>query len=300
MPPHLRRSSGLAGGSAARPSCRRRNIGKRDLARRLALLARAGRVWLAASMLHRGDDRRRLTTAAGALARDMRVPLLAINDVLYHEPDRRELQDVLTCIREHVTLDAAGKLLEANARTPSEAARAKWRACSAMRPKQSRETVRFAGRIAFSLADLKYNYPDEPVPPGKTAQAISGGADLGRRGLALSRRHSRARCARRLEKELALIEKLDYRALFPHRARHRGLRRPARHSLPGAGLGRQFRGLLRARHHRRRSHADRPSVRAIHLAGAQEPPDIDVDFEHERREEVIQDIYRVTATSAPR
>ena len=78
------------------------------------LRAAPGRVWLGVSMPHKGDDRRRLrewqrvATAAGA-------PLLATNDVLYHDAERRELQDVVTCIREHVTLNEAGRRLEANA-----------------------------------------------------------------------------------------------------------------------------------------------------------------------------------------
>ena len=76
--------------------------------------SRADGVWLAASLLYRGDDRRRLARlhhiAAGA-----GVPLLATNEVLYHHPSRRRLQDVLTCIREKTTIEAIGKRLEANA-----------------------------------------------------------------------------------------------------------------------------------------------------------------------------------------
>src|SRR6201987_576756 len=71
-------------------------------------------VWLAASLLYRGDDRRRLAQLH-RLARAAHVPLLATNEVLYHHPARRPLQDVLTCIREKTTIDAIGKRLEANA-----------------------------------------------------------------------------------------------------------------------------------------------------------------------------------------
>ena len=67
--------------------------------------AAPGRLRLAATMLHRGHDRRRLAQRA-TLAREAGVPLIAVNDVLYHHPDRRELQDVLTCIREHLTIDS--------------------------------------------------------------------------------------------------------------------------------------------------------------------------------------------------
>src|SRR3954470_17112189 len=71
-------------------------------------------VWLAASVLYRGDDRRRLTKLR-QIAATAGVPLLATNEVLYHHPSRRPLQDVLTCIREKTTIDAIGRRLEANA-----------------------------------------------------------------------------------------------------------------------------------------------------------------------------------------
>ncbi len=77
-------------------------------------------------MLYRGDDMRRMAKLAG-IARGAFVPLIAVNDVLYHAPERRELQDTVTCIREHVTIDSAGRLLEANAerhlKSPEEMAR---------------------------------------------------------------------------------------------------------------------------------------------------------------------------------
>ena len=72
------------------------------------------RVWLAASLAYRGDDVRRFKKLA-AIAAKVSVPLIAVNDVLYHAPKRRMLQDIVTCIREHVTIDKAGRLLEANA-----------------------------------------------------------------------------------------------------------------------------------------------------------------------------------------
>src|SRR4029078_3952891 len=71
-------------------------------------------VWLGASLLYRSDDRRRLTKLRD-IADDAFVPLIAVNDVLYHAPERRVFQDVVTCIREHRTLEEAGRLLGANA-----------------------------------------------------------------------------------------------------------------------------------------------------------------------------------------
>ena len=76
--------------------------------------AAPGRVRLAATMLYRGNDRARLARRA-EIARAAGVPLIAVNDVLYHHPDRRQLQDVLTCIREHLTIDKAGRRLAVNA-----------------------------------------------------------------------------------------------------------------------------------------------------------------------------------------
>src|SRR5262249_44758138 len=101
-------------------------------------------VWLAASMLYRGDDSRRLGRLK-AIAEQAFVPLIAVNDVLYHAPERRPLQDVVSCIREHVTIDTAGRLLEANAerhlKTGSEMARLFRRA-----PETIDRTLRFLDR----------------------------------------------------------------------------------------------------------------------------------------------------------
>ncbi|MEA2921157.1 MAG: error-prone polymerase [Bradyrhizobium sp.] len=130
--------------------------------------SRADGVWLAASFLYRGDDRRRLARLHG-MAATARVPLLATNEVLYHHPARRPLQDVLTCIREKATIDAIGKRLEANAERHLKPAQEMARLFRDL-PEAIAETMRFARRITFSLDQLKYQYPDEPVPPGKTAQ----------------------------------------------------------------------------------------------------------------------------------
>src|ERR1700749_1890432 len=125
-------------------------------------------VWLAASVLYRGDDRRRLAQLH-RLARASHVPLLATNEVLYHHPARRPLQDVLTCIREKTTIEAIGTKLQANAERHLKPAAEMARLFRDF-PDAIAETMRFAGRIDFSLDQLRYQYPDEPVPPGKTAQ----------------------------------------------------------------------------------------------------------------------------------
>ncbi len=88
------------------------------------------------------------------------MPLIAVNDVLYHHPDRRELQDVLTCIREHLTIDTAGRRLAVNAerhlKPPAEMARLFRDA-----PEAIAETLALDAALTFSLDELQYEYPDE-------------------------------------------------------------------------------------------------------------------------------------------
>ena len=114
-------------------------------------------MWLAASLLYRGDDKRRLTRL-DRLASSVNVPLLATNEVLYHEAARRPLQDILTCIREKTTIDAVGKRLEANAERYLKPAHEMARLLRDY-PEAIAETMRFAARITFSLDQLKYQYP---------------------------------------------------------------------------------------------------------------------------------------------
>jgi error-prone DNA polymerase len=161
--------------------------------------------------LYRGDDRRRLALLH-RIAAAAGVPLLATNEVLYHHPARRPLQDVLTCIREKTTIDAIGKRLEANAERYLKPAREMARLFRDI-PEAIAETMRFADRIHFSLAQLKYQYPDEPVPPGKTAQRHL--EDLTWQG---AHRRFPVRISPKtkkvLHKELRLIRKLKYAHYF--------------------------------------------------------------------------------------
>ncbi|HUO97074.1 MAG TPA: error-prone DNA polymerase, partial [Rhizomicrobium sp.] len=251
--------------------------------------AAPGRVWLAASMPYRGDDQRRLKMLART-ARAAGVSLLATNDVLYHAPERRELQDVVTCIREHVTLNEAGRLLEANAerhlKPAEEMARLFRHAQDAVA-----ETLRFAERITFSLDQIRYNYPDEPVPPGKTAQQHL--EDLTWEGAA--RRYPDGvpeKIRKTLEKELALIQELDIAPYFLTVNDIVGFAKSEKILCQGRG-----------------SAANSAVCYVLGITGVnpleidllferfvsqerKEPPDIDVDFEHERREEVIQNVYQ--------
>jgi error-prone DNA polymerase len=245
-------------------------------------------VWLAANMLYRGDDARRLRRLAG-LAAETFVPLIAMNDVLYHEPACRPLQDVVTCIREHLTLDQAGRRLEANAerhlKTPAEMRRL-FRAA----PEALAETLTFIERCRFSLDELAHNYPTE-IPQGyATAQeALVALTEAGAR-----RRYPRGMPAQvryALNHELEVIGKLNYAPFFltVHHivafARSKGILCQGRGSAANSTIcyclfitevDPKEGGLLFER---------------FVSAERGEPPDIDVDFEHERREEVIQHIY---------
>ena len=245
--------------------------------------------WLAASMLYTGEDRRRLD-ALRRIARDTGTPLIAVNDALYHHPDQRELQDVVTCIREHVTLRAAGKKLQANAerylKLPAEMARL-FRAA----PAAVTETLRFANRIGFGLDELKQNYPHEPVPRGKTADGHL--RDLTKAGL--RRRYSEKtpfKVARLAAKELRFIaeQQIAHYFLTVHDivkfAEARGILCQGRGSAANSAVCYAL-GVT----------AVDPNTFDVLFerflsAERREPPDIDVDFEHERREEVIQHIYQ--------
>jgi error-prone DNA polymerase len=247
------------------------------------------RVWLGAVMPMLGDDARRLSLLA-RIARSAGVPLIATNDALYHRHERRELQDVVTCIREGVTLNEAGRLLESNAerhlKHPDEMA-----ALFESAPEAIAETVGFSDRIAFSLDQLKYNYPNEPVPPGKSPQRHL--EDLTWAGAI--RRYNRAipddvRAV--LRKELVLIAKMGIAQYFltvhdiVKFARGEGILCQGRGSAANSAVCYML-GITAIDPVR----MDLLFERFV-SEERKEPPDIDVDFEHERREEVIQYIYR--------
>ena len=123
---------------------------------------------VAASWLYRGDDSARIEQL-DCIARKHGCTILATNDVHYHAPDRRPLQDIVTCIREKVTMTTAGYLLNPNAerhlKSPEEMARlfARW-------PHAISATREFADGLNFSLNELRYEYPRETVPEGRTPQ----------------------------------------------------------------------------------------------------------------------------------
>jgi error-prone DNA polymerase len=126
------------------------------------------RAYLAAHHLYRGDDARRLARLA-AIADATGLPLVAMGDVLYHIPERRPLQDVVTCIREHCTVATAGFRLAPHAERHLKPASEMARLFRGYEEAVAR-TLEIAARCRFNLEELKYEYPEEPVPAGMTPQ----------------------------------------------------------------------------------------------------------------------------------
>jgi DNA polymerase III alpha subunit len=253
-----------------------------------ALREATPQVWLGASMRYRGDDARRLARLA-ALANVAKVPLIATGDVLYHAPERRPLQDVMTCIREHVTLATAGRRLEANAerhlKAPEEMARL-FRAA----PEAVDETLHLLERCKFSLDELKYEYPDETREGYATPQeALVAATEEGARRRYPDGIPHKVRAA--LDHEFALIATLKYAPYFltvydiVRFARSKEILCQGRGSAANSAVCYCL-GITDVDPTR----VDLLFERFV-SADRGEPPDIDVDFEHERREVVIQYIY---------
>ena len=261
-------------------------VGLKRLAQMLPNLAH-----IAASYLYRGDDRARINRL-DTLARAHGMSILATNDVHYHSPERRPLQDVMTCILHKTTITKAGFLLDANAerhlKSPAQMVHlfAEW-------PHAIRATREVADACDFDLRELSYEYPQETIPKGQTAQGYlteltwKCAADRYPEG-------TPEKVKKSLEKELALIAKLDIPQYFltiydiiqfaryevkpPILCQGRG---SAANSAVCYVLG--ITAVDPAKN-------DLLFERFI-SEERQEPPDIDVDFEHERREDVIQYIY---------
>lgn len=259
---------------------------------RLKQVASRNSIWLGAAMLYNGDDARRLERLID-LGSETFVPLIAINDVCYHAPERRPLQDVVTCIREHVTIDKAGRLLEANAerhlKSPQEMIRLFARA-----PNAITQTIRFLAKCKFSLEELRdTEYPEETRQGFPTPQdALVAFAEEGARKRYPNGMPEKARKA--LDEELRLVGELKYAPFFltVHDVVNFARR-------PDVGILCQGRGSAANSVICYCLGITDVSPQKVDLlferfvsAERREPPDIDVDFEHERREEVIQYIYR--------
>jgi error-prone DNA polymerase len=246
------------------------------------------RAHLALTHRRRPGELKRLQ-ALDALARRFGVRPLATGDVLYDSPDKRMLQDVVTAIREHCTIDELGfrraRFADRYLKSPQEMER-RFRAF----PDAIRATADIAERCTFSLRDLEYQYPDELVMSGRTAQAAL--EQLTRDALrALHPQGVPKDYADLLEHELKLVGQWGYAPYFltvnsvVQFARSQKIlcqgRGSAANSMICYVLGiTSIDPIERSLLFERFLSDDR-----------KEPPDIDVDFEHERREEVIQWIY---------
>ncbi|MEQ9143875.1 MAG: error-prone DNA polymerase [Parvibaculaceae bacterium] len=247
-----------------------------------------GQVWLGGNRLYRGDDARRLQQLA-RMAGETGVRLVATNDVLYHAPDRRPLQDVMTCIREHCTIDRAGFRLEANAERHLKDAQEMLRLFSG-HERAVQETMEIVRRCTFSLDELAYEYPDDTFDEAVAPQALlekrtwEGAAAKFPDGIPEKLRET-------LAHELELIGGLDYAPYFltvydiVRFANEQGILCQGRGSAANSAVCYCL-GVTAVDP----TEIDLLFERFV-SAERNEPPDIDVDFEHERREEVIQYIY---------
>ena len=244
--------------------------------------------YLALTRRFRPNETPRLA-ALTEMARDMRLPTVATNDVLYHAPERRILQDVLTCIRRGKTIDTLGYGRERSAdrflKPPAEMAR-----LFARHPEAVARTLEIADRCRFSLNELAYQYPDERLFPDLTAQQAlekltwEGAATRYPAGIL-------DKVRAQVITELNLIADLKYAPYFltvwriVNFARSQGILCQGRGSAANSAVCYCL-GVTEIN-----PETSEGLFARFISAERDEPPDIDVDFEHERREEVIQWIY---------
>lgn len=247
----------------------------------------AGRLWLAVG-LHRGPDDDRRLARLQALAAGLGIPAVACGDVHMHARGRRALQDTLTALRHHLPVAEAGAHLFPNGERYLRPLAA---LAECYPPALLEETLRIADRCRFDLGQLRYQYPQELVPDGQTPTGWLRQLTL--KGMAWRwPRGTPFKVRRQIVKELRLIAEMRYESYFltvhdiVHYARKQRIlcqgRGSAANSTVCFALGiteldPQDSKLLFERFLSRERN---------------EPPDIDVDFEHERREEVIQYVFR--------
>lgn len=246
-------------------------------------------LYIAVSRMYNGDDAKRLHRL-NQLASSLNLPLVATNDVHYHDPGRRKLQDVLTCIREKCTIYNAGFRLHANAerflKPPGEMLR-----LFRHYPDALRRTQEIQEACTFSLDTLEYVYPREITADGRTAQEelhyhVWKGATQ-RYGQTIPEKVRTA-----ILHEMKFIEEMNYASYFltvydiVRFANQQNILCQGRGSAANSTICYCL-GITSVDP----TKFDLLFERFISSA-RNEPPDIDVDFEHERREEVIQYIYR--------
>lgn len=239
--------------------------------------------------LHLGSHDRRYLERLAALAQQTAVRLVAANDVHYHQPDRRFLQDVLTAIRQRCTIAELGRRMFPNAerclKSPGQMTE-----LFGTYPEAVRATGEVAERCTFSLDELRYEYPEELGPPGVAPREYL--QQLAWKGA--RRRYPQGipeKVRQLLQHELQLIEDLQYEAYFltvwdlVRFARQRGILCQGRGSAANSVVCYCL-GVTSVDPEQIDVLFERFISKERH-----EAPDIDVDFEHERREEVIQYVY---------
>ncbi len=244
-------------------------------------------VYLALSPRYDGYDQRHFKRHA-TLSEDLAIPLVAMGQPLMHDGSRRRLADILSCIREGVKIDNIGKLAQPNAerRLKSEF---EMRRLFKNHPEAITNTAVIMEQCSFSLDELKYDYPDEVVGGEQPNERLRRLTEVG-----LTWRYPDGvplKVQAMVEKELSLIAQLDYARYFltvhdlVECARSKGILCQGRGSAANSVVCYSL-GITEA------------SPETISMVFERfisevrnEPPDIDVDFEHERREEVIQYIY---------
>ncbi|MFT3910911.1 MAG: error-prone DNA polymerase [Ferruginibacter sp.] len=245
-------------------------------------------LYIAASRRYLGDDNKYLYQLA-ALSVQLQIPMVATNDVHYHEPARRELQDVLTCIREKCTIYTAGYLLYPNAERflkPQDEMLRLFR----QYPEAIKNTQEIADACRFSLDELKYEYPEEITTGGRSPQEeltmLAWQGALDRYGEPVPEKTVHA-----INYELKFIEEMNYAAYFltvydiVRFARQQKILCQGRGSAANSTVCYCL-GITSVDP----TKFDLLFERFISSA-RNEPPDIDVDFEHERREEVMQYVF---------
>jgi error-prone DNA polymerase len=237
--------------------------------------------------LHRGSDDRGRIEQLEAMAREAGIPCVAAGDIHMHIRARKKLQDVMSAIRLKCTVAEAGRRLQPNS---ERYLRAIGRLAAIYPPHLLATTLDVASRCAFSLDEIKYEYPEELVPPGETPTTYL--RTLTNAGL--TRRYPKgppASVVQTVEHELALIEELRYEPFFltvndiVQFARGKKILCQGRGSAANSAVCYCL-GITEV-------DPGRMSVLFERFISKErnEPPDIDVDFEHQRREEVIQYIY---------
>ncbi|WP_426328686.1 error-prone DNA polymerase [Pedobacter sp. R-06] len=245
-------------------------------------------LYLAINRSYQGEDQKRMFRLS-ATSKKTGIPLVATNDVYYHSPERRELQDVLTCVREKCTIHNAGYLLFLNAERhlkPEEEMKRLFR----QYPGALENAVKISQACTFNLDSLKYIYPEEITSEGRTPQeeleylTMKGAHEI-------FGKHLPKKVTDNISHEMKFVEEMNYASYFltvydiVRFARSQHILCQGRGSAANSTICYCL-GITSVDP----TKFDLLFERFISSA-RNEPPDIDVDFEHERREEVIQYIY---------